>query len=193
MPAVRDPELENATMPSWRHAQAAELEAPHDRPRRPDDHDDAHPHPHRDPVTHATARREEDERVVIARLSPGRKPRRDRDRRAPPGSSTTRCGRSSASRQRTARRRRDRRSRGRPLRSRREPARRRRGSTDSCPRSSLRIVVRPDPASSTCSGEAVSATGGRAPLAPADAGTSTSGQRPAPTRAAPIIGRRRCR
>jgi hypothetical protein len=62
---------------------------------------------------------------------------------------------------------------GRPRKSSANPARATSATTRRDPEFETRIVVRPLPRSVTCAGDAVSATGGRVVLAPAEAGTST--------------------
>ena len=111
---------------------------------------------------------------MVPGLGMRRKPstRRRPSRRVRLRATTTR-GRKASQRGRGALRRASRRrSRGRPRRSSANPARLTSTTTLLAPAFVTRTVVRPAPASSTCAGEAVSATGWCAPLAPAEADAS---------------------
>ena len=76
---------------------------------------------------------------------------------------------------------------GRPRRSSANPARRTSSTTGFVPEFVTRTVARAAPASSRCAGEAVSATGDRAPLAPAEADASASRTGITAMRATPTI------
>ena len=142
---VRDPQLEEPCAARPAHPQAAESQAPCDPARRADDHDDAEPHPDREPAARA------DGRVVSstsASWSPGSTRAGTRAETATvalaPAASTNRVGRT-VSHAVAARRLAPGATRGRPRRSRPNPARVASTATASLPGFVTRIAAPAEP------------------------------------------------
>ncbi len=141
-----------------RHAEPLQLEAAHDLPRRPNDHQDTEPQAHAHPPARNGSRRQQRKRVVVARLRLGGSfdvTTRDAVERGP----IVRCVGRNVSHPAAERAPPFQTIRGRPRRSRRNPARDTSTATRLVPEFRTCKIVRAFPASITRAGVAVSATG----------------------------------
>ena len=169
---VRDPQLEEPCSARPAHPQPTESQASCDPARRADDHDDAEPHPDREPGAGGRSGGQQHERVVVARLDARGHARGDRDGRARAGreheprrpDGEPRRGRAAAPARGDARS---------AAKVEAEPGARGVDHDRLPPGFVTRIAAPADPAREMRAGVAVKPTGGRVVPAPAEAGTST--------------------